>query len=68
MDMTKNQRDILDHTLHRATNRQYCGDSADMQELVKLGLMIDVGKKGFCSDKFFQITGAGKQALSGDGK
>lgn len=59
--LTKNQLDILDHTLHRAANRQYFGDSADMKVLVKLGLMRSKGKTSFCPDEVFMITQLGRE-------
>lgn len=63
MNITKNQRDILDHTAHRAAGGFYCGDSEAMQELVSLGLMVSAGKKDFVPDEYFTLTGAGRQAL-----
>ena len=63
MNITSNQRDILDHTAYRAVGGFYCGDSGDMQELVHLGLMVSVGRKSFVPDEYFTLTGAGRQAL-----
>ena len=60
MQLTKNQLDILDHTLHRAPQGRYCGDEPDMQKLVKLGLMASVGFAGWCKDEYFIITGKGR--------
>ena len=34
VDIMENQLAILDHTVHRAANNQYCGDSSDMRKLV----------------------------------
>ena len=39
-----NQQEILEHTVYRAANGFYCGNSKDMQILIKLGLMRSVGK------------------------
>lgn len=64
MSLTKEQFEILEHTANRTANRMYCGDSEDMQVLVKLGLMEDVGMTGYCPDKFFSLTGAGRKALN----
>ena len=66
MNLTKNQRGILDHTMNRAANRLYLCDAPDvrdMTELVSLGLMKKVGKACCCPDQYFEITKAGKQAL-----
>ena len=63
MGLTNNQREILYHTAHRAANSLYCGDSEDMQELVRLGLMRSAGKKSFVPDEYFTITPKGKQVL-----
>ena len=61
-DMNQNQLDILDHTIHRAPQGVYCGDSPDMQELVRLGCMASAGKVAWCPDEYFRITAAGRQA------
>lgn len=65
MIITNSQREILDHTAHRTAGGLYCGDSDDMQELVRLGLMVSVGKKPFVPDEYFKLTGAGRKALKG---
>ena len=64
MELTKNQRDIIDHTLHRTANSLYCGNSDDMQVLVKLGLMYKAGSNSFCSDEYFGVTNAGRKHIS----
>ena len=61
MNITNNQREILDHTAHRAAGDFYCGDSSDMQELIRLGLMKPVGKKSFVPDKYFSLTDKGRR-------
>ena len=63
MVLTKNQIDILEHTASRAANGHFCGDSEDMQELVKLGFMVSVGKVAFCPDEFFRLTKKGREAV-----
>ncbi len=63
MNITNNQREILDHTAYRAAGNFYCGDSDDMQELVRLGLMTPAGKKPFVPDEYFTLTGAGRKVL-----
>ena len=63
--LTTNQKEILDHTEHRAAGNLYCGDSDDMQGLVRLGLMVSVGKKSFVPDEYFRITALGRKELKG---
>ena len=63
--LTQNQMAILDHTNHIAANNHYCGDSEDMQALIKLGLMQSIGRKSFVPDEYFTITAAGKKVLYG---
>lgn len=60
--MNQNQLEILDHVLHRATQGMYCGDSPDMQELVRLGYMASAGRVAWCPDEYFRITAAGRLA------
>ena len=61
--LTKNQIDIMDHTLHRTANGRYCGNADDMRTLVKLGLMHPLGTTAFCPDEYFGITAKGKLAF-----
>jgi len=61
--LTKNQRNILEHTNSRAANGNCCGDSLDIQKLVFLGLMEFVGTTGFCPDKYYRLTPAGRKTL-----
>ena len=63
MNLTKNQREILNHTAYRVANNLYCGDSKDMQILVRLGLMESVGKKPFVQDEYFIITAMGRKEI-----
>ena len=62
-EITKEQWHILDHTAHRAANGFFCGDSPDMQVLVKMGLMRSVGRKAGCPDEYFALTTKGRQYL-----
>lgn len=62
--MNKEQVEILDHTVSRAANGLYCGDSPDMRELVRLGLMQNAGRKSFVPDPYFRITTKGREALA----
>ncbi len=64
MELTKSQKDIIDHTLHRTANGLYCGNSDDMQVLVKAGLMYKAGSTGFCPDEYFGVTAAGRKQIS----
>ena len=64
MAITNKQREILDHTAHGAAGGFYCGDSVDMQVLVRMGLMVSMGKKSFCPDEYFALTAAGRKTLS----
>ncbi len=64
MDLTKNQLDIIDHTMHRTANGLYCGNSDDMQVLVKSGLMGAQGTTGFCPDEYFYVTPKGKKVFA----
>ena len=63
MNLTSEQRDILEHTLHRSPQGLFCGDSQDMRSLVAAGLMEKAGKKSFVPDAYFRITPKGKEAL-----
>jgi len=62
-EMNREQLAILDHTAHRAAGGFYCGDSPDMQELVKDGLMVSAGRKSFVPDEYFRMTGKGREAM-----
>ena len=61
--LTKEQIAILEHTRNRAAGGYYCGDSPAMQQLVAAGLMVFAGRKSFVPDDYFQMTGAGREAL-----
>lgn len=61
--ITNKQREILEHTAYRAADGLYCGDSEDVQKLVKLGLLVSAGKKSFVPDEYFQLTALGCTAL-----
>jgi len=63
MKLTKEQIDILDHTMHRAASGFFCGDSPDMQGLVAAGLMESAGRKSFVPEGYFRITEKGRVAL-----
>jgi hypothetical protein len=62
-ELNREQLCILDHTVHRAANRMYCGDSPDMQVLVAAGLMKSAGRKSFVPSEYFTITPEGYEAL-----
>ncbi len=63
MTITANQREILEHTAYRAAGGFCCGDSDDMQELVRLGLMESAGRKSFVPDEYFKLTALGRESL-----
>jgi len=63
MNLNKEQLAILDHTVSRAANGLYCGDSSDMQKLVEAGLMASQGRKSFVPDEYFCITAIGLEAI-----
>ena len=56
--------DILNHTRHRAANRMYCGDSKEMQDLIKLGFMKHAGEKYYVPEPYFTITKEGTKYLN----
>ena len=63
MSLTENQLGILDHTMHRASvPGLFCGDSPDMQELVRLGYMASAGRVSWVPDEYFRVTAAGRNA------
>ncbi len=59
--LTREQRDILDHTRHRAAGGHYCGGGKDMEALVQMGLMESHGS--FLGNPYFGITAEGVKAL-----
>ena len=61
--MTEEQIQIMKHTDSRAACGLYCGDSPDMQDLVKKGFMVLVGGKSFVPDPYFALTNKGKKYL-----
>ncbi len=63
MNLSREQREILDHTVHRAAQGLFCGDSPDMRSLVAAGLMEEAGRKSFVPDTYFRITCKGREAL-----
>lgn len=63
MELNREQREILEHTVSRAAGGLYCGDGPDMQALVSAGLMEFAGRKSFVPDPYFRITSAGREAL-----
>ncbi len=62
--LTRDHLAILDHTEHRAARGLYCGDSPEIQELVRRGLMASAGRKSFVPDEYFRITAAGRETLA----
>lgn len=64
MSLSKEQVDILLHTKYRAARGRYCGDSPDMQGLVRHGLMEFAGRVPGVPDPYFRLTEAGKVAIA----
>ena len=52
---------ILAHAAERSAGGLYCGDSADMQNLVARGFMKSAGRKSFVPDEYFRITKEGQE-------
>ena len=63
MKLNREQYEIMEHTEKRTANGLFCGDSADMQALVKEGLMECAGRKSFVPDPYFRLTAKGREAL-----
>ena len=63
LKLTREQRDILYHTEHRAAGGFYCGGGKEMDALVTAGLMEYAGKKSFVPDPYYKITSKGRAAL-----
>ncbi len=61
--ITNSQREIMVHTAERAAYGRFCGDSEDMQVLVRLGFMHPIGKTGFCPDEYFCLTRKGRESM-----
>jgi hypothetical protein len=61
--LNKEQIEIMKHTAYAAAGAMYCGDSPDMQQLVKAGLMVSCGKKSFVPDEYFRMTAKGNEYL-----
>lgn len=61
MQLSKEQFEIIEHTLERAAGGFYCGNSSEMRELVSLGLMKSAGHKSFVPDEYFKVTEKGRE-------
>lgn len=59
--LNREQREILDHTRHRAAGGHYCGGGKEMDALVAMGLMESHGS--FLGNPYFGITAEGVKAL-----
>jgi hypothetical protein len=62
--LTEKHMAIMEHTQNRAASGLYCGDSPEMQDLVRWGLMAYAGRKPFVPDSFFQLTSKGREFLT----
>lgn len=65
-ELSQREREILEHTVHRAAGGRYCGGGKDMEELVRRGLMKSLGT--FLGNPYFGITEQGRAALRLGGK
>jgi hypothetical protein len=63
MLLSNEHLEIMRHTRDRAAGGFYCGDSAEMQELVAAGLMESAGRKSFVPSEYFRLTAAGRASL-----
>ncbi len=61
--LSREEREILWYTVHRAARGLYCGGSAAMEALVARGMMERAGRKAFAPDPFYRITDRGRTAL-----
>lgn len=64
INLSQNQMNILEHTMYRAANGNYCGNSVGMQVLVNKGLMTSAGFNGFTPDEYFRLTVLGHKVLN----
>ena len=55
-DFSPEHKAILAHTAFRNPKGFFCGDSPEMQDLVRLGFMKRHGKISWCPDEYFEIT------------
>lgn len=55
---------ILRHTSRVSANGLFCGNSKEMEELCKEGLMKSAGKKLFVPEEYFAITRKGIEVVS----
>lgn len=63
MNLSTEQKAILDHTMHRTAGGLYCGGGRDIDALVDAGMMVEVGRKSFVPEAYFRITNKGREAL-----
>lgn len=64
MNLTSEHIAIMKHTATRAAGGMYYGDSPEMRELEKAGLMVFMGKPAFSHDPVFSLTTAGKDIVA----
>jgi hypothetical protein len=61
--LTKEQFQILHHTVNRSAGHKYCGGGKTMDQLVEMGLMEYLGTPAWCPDPYYGITTKGLAAL-----
>jgi hypothetical protein len=62
--LSKEEFEILEHTIKRAANQRYCGNSQTMRDLVSRELMTELGNPGWSIDSYFTITDKGWRAYN----
>jgi len=62
MELNKEHIGIMEHTL---SNRVFCGESKEMDELCQAGYMKCLGNKPFVTDKYYCLTRSGSEILDG---
>lgn len=67
MKLSNEHLGILRYTSRVSANGLFCGNSKEMEELCKEGLMESVGKKSFVPEEYFAITRKGVR-VSASGK
>lgn len=63
MELSKEQIQVLEHTIYQAAGGLYCGEDDDVKTLCKLGMMEPAGRKSFVPDPYFRVTNLGREYL-----
>ena len=62
--LTAEQREILEHSVHRAPQGRYCGGGEVVEGMVDIGLMRRLPKVEWTPDTFYVITDKGRERLA----